>query len=172
MGFSGYAGQTQSNLYHGIDKNDAAAVSMADSSIVGLTMLGVDARYNKGGLQLRAQLNYGWVSNSDVYNEFSGSDLGSALSGWYGEVGYNILHSSERFKSELIPFVRFEQYNTHASIADGSTANPALERTDLTLGIGWKMAKGAMLKLDYQNFSNKGPGDSKHQVNAGVAVWF
>jgi hypothetical protein len=145
---------------------------MADSSIVGLTMLGADARYNKGGLQLRAQLNYGWVSNSDQYNEFSSSDLGSALSGWYGEVGYNILHSSDRFKSELIPFVRFEQYNTHSSVADGITADPALNRTDLTLGIGWKMAKGAMLKLDYQNFSSKGPGDSIHQVNAGVAVWF
>jgi hypothetical protein len=172
LGFSGYTGLTQSSLYNGIEKSDVSAVAMADSSVVGLTMLGADARYNIGGLQIRAQLNYGWVSNTATYNEFTGSDMGSTLSGWYAEVAYDVLHSVERFESELIPFVRFEQSNTHASVEGATTPNPALNRTDLTLGLGWRMVKGAMLKLDYQIFKNKGPGDPGHQVNAGVAVWF
>ena len=172
LGFSTYTGLTQSNLYNGIEKSDVSAVAMADSSVVGLTMLGADARYNRGGFQARAQLNYGWVSNSGTYNDFTGSDLGSALSGWYAEVAYDVLHSVERFESELIPFVRFEQYNTHATVEGTINLNPALNRTDLTLGLGWRMVKGAMLKLDYQIFKNKGPADPQHQVNAGVAVWF
>ena len=172
LGFSGYTGLTQSSLYNGIEKSDASAVAMADSSVVGLTMFGADARYSLGGLQIRAQMNYGWVSNTANYNEFTGTDMGSALSGWYGELAYNVLHSSDQFKSELIPFIRFEQYNTHSSVAEGMTPDPVLNRTDLTLGIGWRMVKGAMLKLDYQIFNNKGPADSRHQVNAGVAVWF
>jgi len=172
LGLSAYTGQTQTKLYDGLDKSDAAALATADSSMVGLTMFGADARYNIGGLSLRAQVNYGWVSNSASYNEFTGSDLGSALSGWYAELAYNLLESLEQFNSELIPFVRFEQYNTHASVAEGETVNPALNRTDLTLGLGWKMAKGAMLKMDYQRFSNKGSSDSRNQVNAGVAIWF
>ena len=145
---------------------------MADSSAVSLTMLGADARYNKGGLQIRAQVNYGWVSNTGSYNEFTGSDMGSALSGWYGELAYNVLEPMERFKSELLPFIRFEQYNTHSAAEEGMTPDPSLNRTDLTLGLGWRMVKGAMLKLDYQIFKNKGPSDPGHQVNAGVAVWF
>lgn len=172
LGLSTYTGQTQTSLYHGIDKSDDAAIATADSSQVGLTMFGADARYNNGGLRLRAQINYAWVSNSSAYNEFTGSDLGSALSGWYGELAYNLLESFDQFNSELIPFVRFEQYNTHASVAEGISSNPALNRNDLTFGIGWKMARGAMLKLDYQRFSNKGTGDARNQVNAGVAVWF
>jgi hypothetical protein len=172
LGLSTYSGRSQTSLYHGVDKSDANAIAVVDSSIVALTMLGADARYNRGGLQARAQLNYGWVSNSGTYNEFTGSDLGSVLSGWYAEVAYNLLHSVERFKSELIPFVRFEQYNTHASVEGTTISNPALNRSDFTLGLGWKMVRGAMLKLDYQRFNNKGAGEPKHQVNAGVAVWF
>lgn len=171
-GLSAYTGQTQTSLYNGMDKSDDAAIATADSSMVRLTMFGADARYINGGIRLRAQVNYGWVSNSASYNEFTGSDLGSALSGWYGELAYNLLESSESFTSELITFVRFEQYNTHASVAEGVTENPAFNRSDLTFGLGWKMARGAMLKLDYQRFSNKGGSETKNQVNAGVAVWF
>lgn len=171
LGFSGYTGLTQSTLYKGIEKSDNAAVVSADSSVVGLTMFGADARYNLGGLEMRAQVNYGIVSNTSSYNEFTGSDMGSVISGWYGEIAYNLLHNVERFETKLIPFFRYEQYNTHASV-DEIAVDPAYNRSDLTFGIGWKMAKGAMLKIDYQIFQNKSATVSKQQLNAGVAVWF
>lgn len=172
LGFSTYSGRSQTSLFNGVDKSDANALAVVDSSVVGLTMLGADARYTRGGFQARAQLNYGWVSNSATYNEFTGSDLGSSLSGWYAELAYDVLHSVTSIESELIPFVRFEQYNTHASVEGAVASNPALNRTDLTLGLGWRMVKGAMLKLDYQRFNNQEASEPKHQVNAGVAVWF
>ncbi len=172
LGLSAYGGKSQSTLYKGIEKNDGAAVATADSSVVGLTMVGVDARYTLGGLSLRGQFNYGIISNSVQYNEFAVSDLGSAMAGWYVEVAYNVLHSVEHFSTQLIPFIRFEQYNNHASVEQGTTLDPSLDRTDITFGLGWKLTRGAMLKADYQIFTNEGSGDSKQQFNMGVALWF
>ena len=172
LGFSGYFGKTQSSLYKEIEKSDSQSIASADSSLVGLSMLGVDARYQLGGLHLRGQANLGIVSNSASYNEFTGSDLGSSIGGWYVELSYDLLHKVEMYKSELIPFIRYEQYNTHASTENPTSVNPEFQRSDLTIGLGWKLAKGAMLKADFQWFSNKGAGDSKTQFNAGVAVWF
>jgi len=172
LGISGYAGKTQSTMYHDMQKSDEFAMSAADSSVVGLNMIGMDARYQIEGLRLRGQLNYGLVSNSAQYNEFTGSDLGSSIFGWYGEAAYDVLHSMDHIESELIPFIRYEQYHTHASVEDPVTLNPQYNRSDITLGIGWKLHRGAMLKIDYQIFQNKGSDQDMQQFNAGVAVWF
>jgi hypothetical protein len=172
LGLSAYGGKTQSTLYEGIDKSDSGALASADSSVVGITLVGADARYTFGGLNVRGQVNYGVITNSEQYNGFSGSDLGSAMSGWYVELAYNLFHSVSQFASELIPFFRFEQYNTHAGVEVGTTRDPAFERTDLTFGLGWKLTRGAMLKADYQVFKNEGSAKSEQQFNAGVAVWF
>ena len=147
---SAYAGKTQSTLYHGIDKSDAVSVAVADSSAVGLSMFGLDARYQLGGLQIKAQANLGNISNSSAYNEFTGSDVGSSMGGWYGEISYDLFHGIERYTSGLIPFIRFEQYNTHATVESGTSLNPTYDRTDLTIGLGWRITNGAMLKADYQ----------------------
>lgn len=172
VGLSAYTGNTQSTLYNGIEKSDEASVARADSSVVGLSMVGLDARYQLGALQLRAQANFGSVSNSFGYNEFTGSDLGKTLGGWYGELSYDLFHHVDRYESALIPFVRFEQYNTHLTVEDPVQSNPSFKRSDLTFGMGWRMSRGAMLKMDYQIFNNEGSTDSKQQFNAGVAVWF
>jgi hypothetical protein len=172
LGLSGYTGKTQSTLFGALDKSDSPSVATADSSVVGLSMLGLDARYQLGGLQLRGQANLGMVSNSATYNEFTGSDLGSSIGGWYLEVSYDLLHKVESFESGLIPFIRYEQYSTHVSTADPILQNPEFQRSDLTIGLGWKLSAGAMFKADFQWFSNQGTGDTKKQFNAGVAVWF
>jgi hypothetical protein len=172
LGLSAYAGKTQSSLYNDLDKSDEFAVAVADSSVVGLSMLGLDARYALGGLRVRGQANLGLVSNSASYNEFSGSDLGSSLGGWYAELSYDLFQGVERFESELIPFIRYEQYSTHVSTEDPLLQNPEFQRSDLTMGMGWRLAAGAMLKADLQWFNNQGAGETRKQFNAGVAVWF
>lgn len=172
LGLSGYSGKSQSSLYDGLDRSDEAAAMSADSSVVGLAMIGADLRYQAGGLQLRAQFNYGAVSNSAAYNQFTGSDMGSAISGWYGEIAFNVLHFSDQFNTELIPFIRYEQYHTHAGVVGLTVVNPAYNRNDLTFGLGWKLDKGAMVKADYQLSRNESVDEARGQFNAGVAVWF
>jgi hypothetical protein len=78
----------------------------------------------------------------------------------------------EGSNTQLIPIVRYEQYHTHAAVEEGVSLNEAYNRSDLTFGLGWKLAQGAMLKVDYQVFNNQAASESKQQFNAGVAVWF
>ncbi len=99
IGLSGYFGKTQSTLYDGISKNDDIALAVADSSVVGVSMLGLDTRYAIKGLQLRAQFYYSKLSNSAQYNVFTAkadgtlNDVGSSMIGYYAELGYNVLRS-------------------------------------------------------------------------------
>ncbi len=170
FGLSTYLGKTQSTMYDGIERDDALAIAQADSSVVGLNLLGADFRFNKGGFQARGQFNYGSVSNSNAYNLFTGSDVGSAIGGFYLEAGYNVFHSL-KMKDQLIAFARYEDYNTHQS-TDGIEQNDAFNRQEITTGLTWKMSPGTALKADYQWFNNSAADKAAHQINMGVGIWF
>jgi hypothetical protein len=171
LGFSAYVGESESMAYDGLDLANESAVSSADSTIIGIQMLGVDARYQKGALQLRGQYILANLSNTDQYNALSGKDLGSKMTGYYAELGYNLL-ANFNTTNELIGFARYENYNTHAEVEAGMSINEAYNRTEITLGLGFKVAKGAMFKADYQIISNASSEDSKGQFNFGTAIWF
>ena len=85
IGLAGYFGNTQSTLYNGIDKNDEEAIAKADSSVVGVSMFGADARYSIKGLKVTGQLYFTNLSNTEQYNEFTadkgGGNLGSSFFG-------------------------------------------------------------------------------------------
>ena len=177
IGLSGYFGKTQSTLYNGIDKDDDVAMSIADSSVVGVSMIGVDARYNIGGLQLRGQYFLTNLSNTIEYNEFTGdinglNDLGSSMTGYYFEAGYNVLKSAGGIKSELIPFVRYEAYNTHGATENIIAKNDAYNNTIITTGVSWKLTPKAALKADLQFVKSEVANDYAKVFNAGVAVMF
>ena len=170
LGLSTYNGKSQSDLYNGLDESDQTAVAQADSSVVGISMIGLDARYRYAGFEARGQFNLASISNSDSYNEFTGSDLGSRMLGWYLEAGYDLLYGNTNGQ-RLVPFVRYERYNTHAATAGNLGKNKAFDRTDVTVGAGWWLTSGAVLKADYQFFSNA--ADSKSgQLNLGIGIWF
>ena len=175
LGFSAYLGDTESKAYDGLDLSDDIAVSSADSTIVGIQMIGIDARYIKGSVQFTGQYVIAELSNTDQYNEYTGKDLGSKLTGYYYEIGYNlmdgIIPSISSNTEELIAFARYENYNTHAE-TEGIAINDAYNRTEITLGLGFKVAKGAVFKADYQIKSNSSYDDETGQFNLGVGVWF
>jgi hypothetical protein len=170
LGLSSYTGKSQSSLYDGLEDSNNAGLAMADSSVVGIAMLGLDARYRNGGFEARGQFNLAGISNTEEYNGLTGSDLGSQMLGWYLEAGYNLLHGSQSAQ-RLVPFVRFEQYNTHAKTAGMLSVNDAYNRTDVTVGAGWWLTTGAVLKVDYQFFSNATDNNSG-QFNLGIGIWF
>ena len=170
LGLSGYLGESQSTLYNEINKDNLAAVNKADSSVVGISMLGFDARYRKGGFVAKAQINVANINKTIEYNSFTGKDLGSQLFGWYAEAGYNLLQSSAT-SQKLVPFVRFEKYNTHAKTEGGLAINGTFDRTDVTFGAGWWLASGAVIKIDYQFFHDV-LKNSKEQLNVGIGIAF
>jgi len=171
-GLAGYFGDSQTTLFDGVDRADVAAISRADSTVVGISMLGIDARYNLKGLRLRGQYNFINLSNTMAYNTFTGSNVGSQLSGFYLEAAYNVFQQKKNITSELLPFFRYEKYNTHQSVARNIEANNAFERTELTAGIGWKINAGTMLKIDYQWLKTDADNSFNNQLNIGVGIWF
>ena len=171
LGLSTYFGESESTAYNGLDLSDENAVASADSTIIGINMIGIDGRYQKGALQLRGQYILGNLLNTDQYNDKTGNDLGSLISGYYSEVGYNILKSIKT-SNELIPFVRFENYNTHQETVGDLEVNPNYNRTDITIGLEFKVSNGAMFKADYQIKSNEGFDEKIYQLNLGTAIWF
>ncbi|ALO15323.1 hypothetical protein L21SP5_01680 [Salinivirga cyanobacteriivorans] len=113
IGLSGYFGRSQSQLYDGIEKDNSDAEAIADSSSVGISMIGLDARYQYHGFEMRGQYYYAAISNPDQYNAFTAAadgtpnDLGSEMSGFYAEAGYNVLRLFSNTNKKLVPFVRY-----------------------------------------------------------------
>lgn len=177
IGLSGYFGNSQSTLYHGINKEDSEAKAQADSSVVGISMIGIDARYNLGALQLRGQYYYTSISNTLQYNYFTSTtdgpnDLGSAMNGYYIEAGYNVFEFFTTIKTELIPFIRFESNDTQKKVESSFSVNPSYNNLVITSGLGWKMATGAILKADFQ-FIRPVSSDAFTTVfSAGFGVMF
>ncbi|MDD4087295.1 MAG: hypothetical protein PHP48_08625 [Bacteroidales bacterium] len=172
IGLSGYFGKTQSTLYNKLDKNDATAVSQADSSVVGINMIGVDTRYTLGNWQLRGQFYYAGISNSANYNHFAGSDLGSALNGYYVEAAYDLLGSNQKVDAGLIPFFRYEAYNTQASMEGNLKAGKANEVQAITTGITWRMTQGAVFKTDLQFVKPASAEKYTTTFNAAFGIMF
>ena len=161
LGLSGYFGRTQSP----VDVQDI------DGAAIGLTMIGLDARYAYQRFTARGQFIYGSLSDTEAYNMITGQDLGSALQGYYVEAAYNLL--SQEKKQQLFGFVRYEAYDTHQKIEGNLTDNLLYDRQEWTFGLSYKIAQGAVVKGDYQLKNNASPiSTSTNQLNFGIGVWF
>jgi hypothetical protein len=161
LGLSGYFGRTQSPA-------DIEDVSGAD---VGLAMVGLDARYAYQRFTARGQFIHGNLSDTEDYNIATGSKLGSALQGYYLEAAYNLLPQNK--KQQLFGFVRFEDFDTHASVDGSLTKDLSYDRQEWTFGLSYKIANGAVVKGDYQIKDNAVVGGSTiGQLNFGIGVWF
>lgn len=171
-GLSFYSGKSQSTLYDGLDPEMDAAVERADSSAVGLNMLGFDLRYQTNGIQAKGQLYYSMLNNTEAYNTFTGSDLGSAMTGYYAELAYDVLHTNRSASMQLLPFFRYSQYNTHAETAGELQASKAYQKTIMTTGLTLKLSKGAAFKTDVQFRSSEAEDAYNKYFNMGVAFWF
>lgn len=177
IGVSGYYGKSQSRLYLGLKKENDTLVQKADSSVVGIAMLGTDLRYSIKGVKLTGQFYYTSLSNTAKYNTFTKkdnkpNDLGSAMIGYYAEVGYNVFKPFPNIKGELMPFVRYEAYNTHHKVTDPITKNNAYNNTIITTGLTYTLLKGMVLKADMQFTKSKADKTFNKVFNAGFGIVF
>ena len=175
IGAAGYFGNSQSLAYDGLLNSDTTgALDRADSTVVGVSMFGFDLRYQFKALHVRGQVISASISGAGEYNTFTGADLGSSMMGYYGELGYDVLSIFKKdAKEKLILFGRYEFYDTHATVPNGTDQNDSYARTDMTFGATYKVSNGAAFKADYQIFNNNTDGNTpSKQINFGVGVWF
>ncbi|MCK4561738.1 MAG: hypothetical protein KAT78_02430, partial [Flavobacteriaceae bacterium] len=79
LGLAGYFGKTQT---------DDTSI---EASTVGVSMIGLDARYIYNSLELRGQYIYTSLSGTSDYNNLTGKGLGSKMDGLYGEIAYDFM---------------------------------------------------------------------------------
>lgn len=177
IGLSGYFGKSQSRLYSKLPKDNETLTARADSSAVGISMIGADARYRLSGLELRGQVYYISITNTEQYNDFTSTgtgqnDLGKSMLGYYAEAGYNVFRSFSGMEQELIPFVRYEFYDMHNSVDGDVEKNLDYRNTIITAGLTFKLTQKAVIKTDVQ-FTKAASADLFNKVfNAGVGVMF
>jgi hypothetical protein len=161
LGLSGYFGDTQA-------EDDIDAI---DGSSIGISMIGLDARYAFKRFTARGQFINASLSNTESYNNLTNKDLGSALQGWYLETAYNLL--AQEKKQRLFAFVRYEQFDTHAKTEGDLVRNNAYDRSDITTGLSYHIAPGVVLKGDYQIRDNaQSNSELPNMLNFGIGVWF
>ncbi|MBT8327482.1 MAG: hypothetical protein KJP21_07145, partial [Bacteroidia bacterium] len=68
FGLAGYFGNTESSLFNNLKKDSLAQLNQADSSSIGIAMIGVDFRYQLKKFETRGELILANLSNTDQYN--------------------------------------------------------------------------------------------------------
>ncbi len=175
LAVSGYFGPTQSTLYEGLPRADEAARARADSSVVGVRMLGFDARYSYKGLKLMGQVYYTSLTNTKAYNAFTadknGGNLGKAMFGYFVDLGYDLLRTADTDK-QLIAFVRYSNFDTHFKVDELLSANPAYDRTVITTGLTMFLTRGANVKADVQWQTDESTDEWQTTFNTGFGIMF
>jgi hypothetical protein len=162
IGLAGYFGNTQTT-----DVNITA-------SYVGISMIGLDAVYQKNNWIVRGQYVVNNLSNTAAYNAFTGRNIGAKMAGFYIESAYNIMPLFNKKTSEkLLLFSRYETYDTQASVAGSLVNNDTFDRNSTTFGLNYFMAPGVVFKTEYQVKGNAISNNTvANQFNMGIGVTF
>jgi hypothetical protein len=132
----------------------------------------VHAKYSVGDLDLQALYARGMLGDTLAINQTtgvvpaSGGAAPKSFYGWYGQAAYHVWKSGDM---RLSPFVRYERYNTQASVDAGYTANPLNDETVLTAGANFNLSREVVLKADYQNYK---ADHKKDRFDLGVGYMF
>ena len=137
---------------------------------VGVQIFEGHAEVRWHGLQARAlvvQADLDDVTDLNAALGLTGAgSVGEKLSGYYLELGYDVL--AGRGEKALIPFARFESYNTQDEVPAGFRANAANDVESLTLGLAWKPFEQIVVKTDWQDLDNAaGTGVDQFNVLLG-----
>jgi hypothetical protein len=127
----------------------------------------VHADWQWRGLWLRGLYAHTSISQADLINEFNGlvgtDSVGSRQAGWYVQGAYDVLSFLPNSKMSLLPFARYEQFDTQRQVPAGYARNPANDIDELTVGIAYKPIDRVVFKADWQK--------SQTAANTGVGAW-
>jgi len=133
-------------------------------SDVDVAILEGDLRYRIKGLDITAVYAQIDIGNA---GKLSAKKVGEQITGWYGEVAYDINMLNKR----TMLFARIEGINTQAAVPTGVTADPKNELTVNTYGLAFYPIADVAFKVDWETVEN-GTGSDTEWVNAAVAYMF
>ncbi|RTL42837.1 MAG: hypothetical protein EKK53_11350 [Burkholderiales bacterium] len=137
-----------------------------------ITLWDVHARWTPGRWDLSTVYTRGSISNTASLNlPLVGNDtlIPKTFDGFYVQGAYKIWSSGDY---ALLPFVRWERFNTAKSYADlgaGLTPDAARSERVVTVGANFKLTDNVVLKADYQRFRE---ATEANRYNLGVGWSF
>jgi len=134
-------------------------------------ILDVHLQWRWRGLEFRALYVNVDLEDADLLNDFKGltgaESIGSEMDGYYLQAGYDVL-ATRQTNQALIPYVRYEEFDTQKEVPGGFLRDPANDVDVVTYGVAYKPIPKVVFKLDYQDFDNAaGTGTDQWNLAAG-----
>ncbi|CAN5274949.1 FlxA-like family protein [soil metagenome] len=117
----------------------------------------LSALYTRGSISNTATLNATLIGNPTL--------IPKSFYGYYAQAAYKVWSNADY---ALLPFARWEKFNTAASYADlgqGLTPQSSAGERVLTVGANFQLSSAIVLKADYQRFNEN---KDNNRVNLGV----
>ncbi|GHT71170.1 hypothetical protein FACS1894155_01030 [Bacteroidia bacterium] len=175
LGVSGYYNKTAKN----------ASIPQKTAGIDATVSIGsVDLQYQSKNAVVRANFVYGHLTdalrlsqinrNISKATQFARTPIAENALTYAFEAGYNVL-SFFRSKQKLMPFVRYEYYNSAEKVPAGMSEMPINKRTVFTVGASYALLSNLLLKADY-NIRRLDNDNFNRENTFGIAVaytgWF
>jgi hypothetical protein len=164
LGTAGYTGKT------------GQGASVAERALEArVTLFELHAQYEQRGFQGRVLYARTKVDDAAAVNALNGlsgrASVGSKQYGFYAEAGYDLMTLRPCGQWAVLPFVRYERFDTQHEVPAGFTRDPARDRKIWTAGLSVKPLTGVVLKADYQWMSNRARSGT-NQLNLAVGFLF
>ncbi len=120
------------------------------------TIVDLHVDWKSGPLWLRGLWATAWIDDTARRNAAaSGATVASRMDGFYVEGGYDVMSFLAPDSGHaLYPFVRYEEVDTQARIAPGSTRVAGKSDSIVTVGLHWRPIPQVVVKADFQDFDS------------------
>jgi hypothetical protein len=137
----------------------------------------VDARYQRGRLELRGQFAQVGISDAGELNDAIARltgvspNIARSLRGFYGEAAYRIWDAGS--PRDLVAFVRYENFDTQFRMPEGFLPLKEFDRDAWVLGLTYYPDPDVAVKVDYVGLRNQSDVvRAPHSFNIGLGWWF
>ncbi len=175
-GLSGYGGVAGPNADFETDCTTdpmTGEVTCAEDLDVSVPVVGgaADVRLRWQGIEARALAAFFSIGDTDqIRTAEPAVNAPSATFGWYVEAGYDVLNTMDT-DHQLVPFVRFEQYDTTFG-HDDSAIEGSAATTDVVLGASYRPIPQLAFKGNVILRSVEGDDNDATLLDLGVGWMF
>lgn len=166
------------SAYHGNTAKNASKPQKMTGIKAPVTILSTDGQYMTKNFTVRANFIYGNLGASKRVSEinksvskntgFAKTPVAKSALTYSIEAGYNISSLLE-MKERLMPFARYEYYNSAQSVEEGMATMPINKREVYTFGMNYFIMPNLVLKADYSMRHFKG-GNYTTENTFGLAL--
>lgn len=177
VGLSGYYGPRTA------DNTDRVATTTSYGVNGGVGVATADLQFMAHNVIARANFMYGWIQDAEKINSlpaaakilgYPNTNVASQVMSYFAEVGVDVTRACGLDYS-IIPFVRYEYYNSMYKVASGTAYDPRYNISLITAGINYRPLPNLVIKADYTHrWVDQGNFNSENTVSLAVAYvgWF